>query len=1114
MGRVFAVDRIADLTNRDLDEVCGTVTVARGLAYAKHGHVVDLELSDDGREASGWVGGSSGQTYTTRVVLTPVATATPTAGHAGLRRWDSTCSCPVAGDCKHAVAVAATVRERQPELDRAAGRPGAPPRPTWERALGGLLDDPGAEPEHTPVGLLLEEAGSGRPGTRGSDPSRPTIRLRPVVPGVRGGWIRTGVSWESFAGGYYGFGRVSFGDDHRDALTAIADAHRRSVRAFGYGRMPDAIQLDHLGPGWVSLLRAADRAGVRLLTDLEGAGEVAFAPDPAELVVDVVRTDDGAELRPHLDLPGGVGATHLVGSPATGFWLRDGSVLVLGAFTEPLDSTRQRLLDLGVIEVPEDDWARFTVTHLPGLRRKARVRSLSGDLDLPEAVPPRLTLHVTYEPGHRAQLRWGFRYGATGGGVRVALGSEEPDPMRDRTAERALVEALHGVAAVETFEPLWQVVARSRRLVPELRLHGIRTVDFTTDVLPALRDVPGLEVEVEGEEPDYSEAVEAPLIQVSATDAVGPGGAGAGASATDWFDLGIAVTVGEEDVPLAPLIEALARGHEHLILDSGTWFTLDRPELEALRALVEEARSLQDKPSDPLRISAVHVGLWEELTALGVVEQQSERWSRSVSALLDADDGEPAEVPSGLRATLRPYQVEGFRWLSLLWDRGLGGVLADDMGLGKTLQMLAMVLRAHERGELTDPVLVVAPTSVLSTWAGEAERFAPSLRTVVVDRTRAKARRTLADAVDGAHVVITSYAVARIDEAVWRSRPWGAVVLDEAQFVKNHQAKTYQAVRRLSARAKFAITGTPLENSLMDLWSLLSIVAPGLHPRPALFRERWATPIERDGDAERLAALRRRIRPLMLRRTKEAVATELPPKQEQVLSVDLHPRHRAVYDRHLQRERQRLLGLIDDVQGNRIAILRGLTVLRQLALDPSLVDDGYAGLAPSAKVETLVEQVGELADEGHRALVFSQFTGFLRLVRERLEAEGIAYEYLDGSTRNRGERIAAFREGEAPVFLISLKAGGFGLTLTEADYVFVLDPWWNPAAEAQAVDRTHRIGQTRPVNVYRLVSRDTIEEKVVALQQRKRDLFAKVVDEGAALSSALTADDLRALLEP
>ena len=389
---------------------------------------------------------------------------------------------------------------------------------------------------------------------------------------------------------------------------------------------------------------------------------------------------------------------------------------------------------------------------------------------------------------------------------------------------------------------------------------------------------------------------------------------------------------------------------------------------------------------------------------------------------------------------------------------------------------------------------------MLSTWESEAARFAPSLRTVVVDRTRNKAGRGLEETIAGAQVVITSYAVARIDEVAFRSRPWGAVVLDEAQFVKNHQAKTYQAVRRLTARAKFAITGTPLENSLMDLWSLLSIVAPGLHPRPALFKELWAKPIENGGDAERLAALRRRIRPLMLRRTKEAVATELPPKMEQVLSVDLHPRHRAVYDRHLQRERQRLLGLIDDVNGNRIAILRALD---RAAADVARPVAGRRGVRRHGVV-------GEGRRPGRAARgarprratgrwCSRQFTGFLKIVRARLEAEGIAYEYLDGSTRNRAERIASFREGTAPVFLISLKAGGFGLTLTEADYVFVLDPWWNPAAEAQAIDRTHRIGQTRPVNVYRMVSRDTIEEKVVALQERKRDLFARVVDEGAAM---------------
>jgi superfamily II DNA or RNA helicase len=1098
VARVLRVARIADLTNRDLDALCGTVTVARGLAYAHQGAVVDVELSDDGLQATGWVGGSRGAAYTTSITLTPLTG--PEAGPHQLRRWASHCSCPMAGDCKHCVAVAVEVRETYAHVGAPDDPEPATPTPQWERALGGILEPGDTGPDHTPLGILVEPLPVSQRGVAGRD----QLRLRPVVPGARGGWIRTGVSWESFAGGYYGYGRAFFADEHRDALTAIADAHRRSVRAFGYGRMPDAILLDHLGPGWVSLLRAADRAGVRLLTDSAEKGHVAFAAAPAELVVEVTRTDDGAALHPRLDLPVASGGTHLVGQPATGFWLRDDDTLVLGSLAEPLDSARQRLLDLGVIDVPDADWARFTVTHLPALRRLARVHSLSPDLEIPDAVAPRLALHVTFEPGHRALLEWGLRYGSVDGGVLVPLDSDEPDPMRDRSAERALVEALLGVDAVAAFTPLWHVVARAKRLIPQVRLHGFSTVAFA-DLLPALEEVPDLEVTVAGEPAQYSEAVDAPLIQVSTSD-TGDGGS------TDWFDLGISVTVAGEEVPLAPLIEALARGHEHLILDSGTWFSLDRPELETLRLLVEEARSLQDKPTDPLRLSVVHAGLWEEFAALGVVEQQSTRWSQAVGALLDLDSVEPAEVPDGLDATLRPYQVEGFRWLSLLWDTGLGGVLADDMGLGKTVQMLAMVLRAHERGELDDPVLVVAPTSVLSTWQSEAARFAPGLRTVVIDRTRAKAKQGLDETVYGAHVVITSYAVARIDEEVFRSRPWAAVVLDEAQFVKNHQAKTYQAVRRLSARAKFAITGTPLENSLMDLWSLLSIVAPGLHPRPALFKDQWAKPIENAGDAERLAALRRRIRPLMLRRTKEAVATELPPKMEQVLTVDLHPRHRAVYDRHLQRERQRLLGLIDDLNGNRIAILRALTVLRQMSLDPSLVDESYAGLAASAKVDALVEQLTELSQEGHRALVFSQFTGFLSIVRARLEAEGIAYEYLDGSTRNRAERIAAFREGTAPVFLISLKAGGFGLTLTEADYVFVLDPWWNPAAEAQAIDRTHRIGQTRPVNVYRMVSRDTIEEKVVALQERKRDLFARVVDEGGALSASLTADDLRELL--
>ena len=435
------------------------------------------------------------------------------------------------------------------------------------------------------------------------------------------------------------------------------------------------------------------------------------------------------------------------------------------------------------------------------------------------------------------------------------------------------------------------------------------------------------------------------------------------------------------------------------------------------------------------------------------------------------------------------------------------------MGLGKTLQTLALVERARELGQLDQaPVLVVAPASVVGAWAEEAARFAPGLSVAVVRATEARRGTPLADEIAGAHVVVTSYTLLRLEDEAYLGRRWSGLVLDEAQFVKNPRSRTHQLVRRIGSPFTLVITGTPLENTLSDLWSMFSLAAPGLFPRLDEFTESYRTPVERDADMTALARLRSRIRPFMLRRTKREVVAELPEKVEQVMRLELTPEHRRRYDQHLTRERTRVLGMLQDMDRNRVAIFRALTKLRQLALDPRLVDPDLPATA-SAKITAVVEQIRELAGEGHRALVFSSFTGFLRLVREALEQEGIEYVYLDGRTRDRPARIARFREGNAPVFLISLKAGGLGLTLTEADYVFVLDPWWNPAAENQAVDRAHRIGQTQAVNVYRMVAVDTIEEKVVALQQRKRDLFTSVVDTGEFRGTAITAADIRGLLE-
>jgi SNF2 family DNA or RNA helicase len=378
--------------------------------------------------------------------------------------------------------------------------------------------------------------------------------------------------------------------------------------------------------------------------------------------------------------------------------------------------------------------------------------------------------------------------------------------------------------------------------------------------------------------------------------------------------------------------------------------------------------------------------------------------------------------------------------------------------------------------------------------------------------TAARRGTPIAEEIGDARIVVTSYALFRIEFDQYQQLDWEILVLDEAQFVKNHQGKTYQCARRLDAAMKLAITGTPLENSLMDLWSLLSITAPGLYPDPRRFSEVYRAPIESGRAPELLATLRRRIAPLMRRRTKDEVLTELPPKTEQTVEVELGARHARIYQTQLQRQRQKVLGLADDLQKNRFEILKSLTLLRQLSLDPGLVDPKHDNVG-SAKLDQLVTDLTQVVAEGHRALVFSQFTRYLARVRTRLDSAGIGYSYLDGRTRKRDEAIAAFKDGQIPVFVISIKAGGFGLNLTEADYCFVLDPWWNPAVETQAIDRTHRIGQRNAVMVYRYVSSGTIEEKVMELKERKAALFASVMDSDGALSGALSADDIRGLLD-
>ena len=1062
-------------------------SLRRGAVYADQGRVSDISYSRRHGTLSATVRGGGGRSYTTVAEY-----------DRGAARWWGECSCPVGGDCKH---VAALLRTARHALEGPAGTraPARPVRPSWERALGSLVSpEASGAGKGSPVGLLFEVEGAG-PGPQAS------VRLRPVVPGAKSRWIRSGVSWRTLEYDHYS------GRDAAQvaALRALYRAHEAGRDRYTYYGGDSPVRLADFGPAlWPALLEVVE-AGVTLVT-ATGA-PVRMAGEPATLAVDV-RRDGGEDLLVEAVLDvGGVQvpaeAAGLLGSPPHGVVLLsgvtgvpaglvpDGGLLLTAVHRVP--RTVQGLIAAGPLAVPAADRGRFLGVFYPAIRRALPVHSSDGSVQLPEIAPPQLCLQVEHAGGHRARLAWSVQYRAGDDVRRLPFGADGPE--RDPEAEDRLVRALPLPAG--RLSRLWEI-GSERRLAPTAELAGLDTVVLTTEVLPRLVEA-GVLVEVTGEVPDYRHTDTAPVVRVSATD---------GADA-DWFDLGVDVSVDGEEIPFVLLFTALAAGEEHLVLASGTWFDIRRPEFDRLRVLIEEARALQDTEGTGLRISRYQAGFWEELVELGVVAEQSQRWAHDVRALLDVDATDPPPPPAGLDAQLRPYQLQGYQWLSVLWDAGLGGVLADDMGLGKTLQALALVCRAKEAGELTAPVLVVAPTSVVSNWAREAARFAPGLAVRPVEVTGRKLGMPLAEIVEGADLVVTSYTLLRLGEEDYRELPWSGLVLDEAQFVKNHAAKTYAAARRLPARFKLAITGTPVENNLMDLWSMLSIVAPGLFPSPQKFTEHYRIPIERGGDPEVLAALRRRIRPLMRRRTKEHVAAELPPKQEQVLEVVLNPKHRKVYDTHLQRERRKVLGLVDDLQKNRFTIFRSLTLLRQLALDASLVDPEYAGIR-SSKVDAFVENLREVVAEGHRALVFSQFTGFLGSVKKRLDAEGLRYAYLDGRTRDRQRRIDQFRDGQAPVFLISLKAGGFGLNLTEADYVFVLDPWWNPAVEAQAVDRTHRIGQDKTVMVYRLVSAGTIEEKVMALKERKRDLFERVLDDGdGALSGALTAQDIRGLFD-
>ncbi|WP_322936654.1 DEAD/DEAH box helicase [Nocardioides bizhenqiangii] len=1060
------MDVLASLTDDFLEEHFAPETLERARGYLDRidGPPHLQQLSAGSVTATAYVYGSAPTAY--HVQLHCEVGRPSGRSRARTHGWIfSLCTCPVRNMCKHGAAVALSMREGHVSADRA---------PEWERRLGSLVEDLSrtADPEVEPFPLALQFTLEHRRVYSYRDEG-PLLCLRPLRPGAKQAWIKGGADWSDIPGAVLARTLLP---DQADAVGAL---HGALQRHRGYHVAGTAPTLAQFGPHLPRMLRAAEAAGVELVP-VPPLAAVTIREKPVGMTAEITSDDTVARMTLGVDVDGELWRgeqVRFLGNDRVVALLHEGH-LQIAELDRDAPTVARRLIEEEPLEVPATELDAFR-GRLAGLLRHLTVRSPDGSVDVPAPVRPILVLKVTWRSSAAADLDWGWRYDDQ----RCDLNSRDRlGGLRDRRAEATVRDSvpasLLGRDEVRDGDAL------------ELAIHD----------LPHLRDLPDVEV-TEVQRPDFREATSAPEISF---DVVEPDD---DAGYTDWLDLEVTVNVEGERVPLPDVIAALTLEHEFLVLPSGLFITTDRPEFDRLREVVTAAAELRERDGDRIGVGTHDLGLWAQLAETGIVDAEAAAWVARAQALRDL-----VEIPRpdvvGLTTELRSYQREGFWWLAFLWEHGLGGILADDMGLGKTLQVLALVQHARRRRPDVGPFLVVAPTSVVTAWAHEAEHHAPELRVGLCGRRTDDVAAIAADS----DVVVTTYTVLRLAHARYAAVPWGGLVLDEAQQVKNHQSKTYAAVRTIAAPFKLAVTGTPFENRLMELWALLSITVPGLYPWPRQFNERVVRPVERAGDRVVLDRFRSRIRPFLLRRTKELVASDLPPKQEQVLDVVLEPRHRKIYDTHLARERQRILGLVDDFDRNRVAIFSALTKLRQLALDPALVDPAHDAVG-SAKLDLLVDHLEEITAEGHRALVFSQFTSFLSRVRDRLAAEDIGATYLDGSTRDRAAVIDEFRAGGAPVFLISLKAGGVGLTLTEADYVFVLDPWWNPAAEAQAVDRAHRIGQTAHVHVYRLVASDTIEEKVMELKGRKAELFARVIDGQGAMAQGIDADDIRGLFE-
>ena len=748
-----------------------------------------------------------------------------------------------------------------------------------------------------------------------------------------------------------------------------------------------------------------------------------------------------------------------------------------------------------VLSEDRDDFSKKLSQHLPHIPIPdgGEVRVIEGVL--PEAI----ISFVATKKYHGVKLSFrydDFEIDALPLRISTFIDSREPVRIiRSNSVEKGLLE--HIIA--------FSFIVDKSMLVPDSALTQSQKIEAWHQLMDAQEDLKALGFEIRKDDSFLYTFEEVTEVDVSVE------------SQSHWFDVSMHINVNGKVIPLLPIISQLLEdkipldelpSEMHFALSETQFIRLDAT---IFRPILKTVYELFSQPSgDHLELSAYDAKSLEHLQSENFTFKEHSELTKIHEKLQSLDTMKPCSTPKGLQATLRAYQCEGLAWLAFLREYGFGGILADDMGLGKTIQTLAHLLKEKESGRLNKPVLVVAPTSLLGNWKKEAELFTPELKVAIY---HGSLRQKVLDSVEDYDLIITTYTLINNDIDQLGKHKFYYLILDEAQKIKNSRSQSAQAVKKISSEHFLALTGTPMENHLGELWSIFDVVSPGLLGSLKLFKTLYQTPIEKEQDQERQKMLNRRIQPFMMRRTKEKVASELPAKTEIVHTIPFENEQATLYETIRVTMEKKVRDSIKEMglSKSHITILDALLKLRQVCCDPRLLKMEEAhNIEQSAKLTALIDMVVEMIEEGRKILIFSQFTSMLDIIAASLKKRDLGFAKLTGSTTNRENVIESFQEGEVDIFLISLKAGGVGLNLTQADTVIHYDPWWNPAAQDQATDRAYRIGQDKPVFVYKLIVENSVEEKIVAMQEDKRSLAENLYN---SANEGMKSLDSEALLD-